>query len=721
MGVMKCRIGMLLVSVTCAVEAPALTWHFNTDGDTEGWIGRPMDSGLTTSLQPPPGSEVRDGVWRLTFPPQRAGRYPGMELLSPLLGEDSALFDRVRLRLRLVHDRPTEGVVRLEWVNSTNRANPGRTYPNPDQEESDLLTFFRTTSVAFTTNWQEVVISDLQTEVYASGPDLVKRAWEGELIDVRLTLSPATLPPAESPEAIELDWIEVTGVGEQVEGEVRPPRVEHWRIGTLFSLSTFLGLGDYSASGFVGPAERYGSLGDLDGDGDADLAAMWWKAVDVTPSSGVAVTHSSGWFTALNLDGEGRFGRPRSERSTTGWFSQVEGADVTGDGLMDVMVWSSEDYAVRMLENTAGGWESMVSVEDARPVGLGDADGDGDVDLWVTARSWAGTFLLRNDGVGGFKQLELSSELTEDGFVTWRLVQPAAGGQAVGVLLSRHGDEPGAGHMVVYATPQGEAVEEHLATDVWPGDIRYAGDVDFDGDTDLGVVDGQLGETQYGIGLSLLRNESGVRMVREGWFEEVIVAHDVEVFDVNGDGILDPVLTDENQRGQALIVGLGQAEGPPVLEGRYPLVGLGGPVLGGDVDGDGDVDVVVLEMAAVGGGGGVHVFRNQSVGQGTAVSESEEAVEPVALRLGQNYPNPFNPGTVIPFEVPAGEGEVQLRVYDTAGQRVQTLVAGTPDGGRQDVRWDGRDHSGMGVAAGVYLYRLEVGGSVAVGKMVKLE
>ena len=34
-----------------------------------------------------------------------------IELLSPTIGEDSALFDRVTLRLRIVHHRPSRGAI----------------------------------------------------------------------------------------------------------------------------------------------------------------------------------------------------------------------------------------------------------------------------------------------------------------------------------------------------------------------------------------------------------------------------------------------------------------------------------------------------------------------------------------------------------------------------------------------------------------------------------
>ncbi len=81
--------------------------------------------------------------------------------------------------------------------------------------------------------------------------------------------------------------------------------------------------------------------------------------------------------------------------------------------------------------------------------------------------------------------------------------------------------------------------------------------------------------------------------------------------------------------------------------------------------------------------------------------------------LEQNFPNPFNPGTSIRYMVPT-EGRVSLRVYDTLGRDVATLVDGVEGAGMHDVWFDGR-----GYASGVYFYTLRVG-DVAETKMLHL-
>jgi len=90
------------------------------------------------------------------------------------------------------------------------------------------------------------------------------------------------------------------------------------------------------------------------------------------------------------------------------------------------------------------------------------------------------------------------------------------------------------------------------------------------------------------------------------------------------------------------------------------------------------------------------------------VSAVEEVV-PVRYRLSQNVPNPFNPMTTIRFELPEATS-VRLEVYDISGRLVRSLIGGRAmSAGRQEVVWNGKDDSGLQVAAGVYFYHLGAG------------
>ncbi len=74
-------------------------------------------------------------------------------------------------------------------------------------------------------------------------------------------------------------------------------------------------------------------------------------------------------------------------------------------------------------------------------------------------------------------------------------------------------------------------------------------------------------------------------------------------------------------------------------------------------------------------------------------------------QLDQNYPNPFNPSTVISYALPAGDF-VTLKVYDTGGRVVQTLVDNYQPGGRYAIRFNAVD-----LASGIYFYHLNIGKS----------
>ena len=99
----------------------------------------------------------------------------------------------------------------------------------------------------------------------------------------------------------------------------------------------------------------------------------------------------------------------------------------------------------------------------------------------------------------------------------------------------------------------------------------------------------------------------------------------------------------------------------------------------------------------------------------------ETATTPTAFALGANYPNPFNPATIIPFAVPAEAGEVGLTIYNVLGQPVRHVWNGPLAAGEYRLVWDGRDAQGQAVAAGVYLYQLQVGDQTLIRKMIKLE
>jgi 1,4-alpha-glucan branching enzyme len=88
--------------------------------------------------------------------------------------------------------------------------------------------------------------------------------------------------------------------------------------------------------------------------------------------------------------------------------------------------------------------------------------------------------------------------------------------------------------------------------------------------------------------------------------------------------------------------------------------------------------------------------------------------------LAPNFPNPFNPSTTIRFSI-AQRQHTSLRIYDVSGRLIRTLINEMYPQGRHEVRWDGRNNFGEGVASGVYFYRLVVPEFTETRKMVLLK
>jgi hypothetical protein len=92
---------------------------------------------------------------------------------------------------------------------------------------------------------------------------------------------------------------------------------------------------------------------------------------------------------------------------------------------------------------------------------------------------------------------------------------------------------------------------------------------------------------------------------------------------------------------------------------------------------------------------------------------------PREFALGPVIPNPVAGPNRVTYGLPAS-AELALAVYDVAGRRVRSLVAGRGDPGVHTVTWDRRDDAGRLVGAGVYYYRLAVAGRRFVRRVAVL-
>ena len=546
--------------------------------------------------------------------------------------------------------------------------------------------------------------------------------WQDTLFNFQLELNLNIDPqgPADHPAFVEVDWIQLTGAEELLLGELQPRAVEMEAglPGALFAAPSFFPLGEgieMTASPFPQHA-----LGDVDGDGDVDLVAAWVRQ----PGGGVEV----GWMVASN-DGLGGF-VPTQEGSLlkTGEESYpspvIAGGDFDGDGLLDLAVYGGS----LELWHSQGkdGFETILQLSDVSFVGLADGDGDGDVDLLgvEVGNTWSNMIMWTNDGDAGFvhsDQFALDSE--EDLFGL-----PLAGqslGEAVRLLWIRPCYLPQGTWQLTQPWAISEELSLFLEAVVNPCDLHLLTDIDGDGAVELvGTPDRDLQFEAFSAtthhGLALWRVDASGGLARHTLLgSQVLVPHQTIASDLNSDGLLDLAVVDGNlATGPVLVVLVGQRDGVPIVEGRYRLSGTGGPVFASDVNGDGADDLVVLGRSVEGGPGGAFVFINQST---PITAVATEVAMPTTFALGANYPNPFNPATTIPFTVPAGADDVNLTIYNVLGQPVRQVWNGPLAAGEHRLAWDGRDTEGQAVAAGVYVYRLQVGDQTRIRKMVKLD
>ena len=666
--------------VVCVIlwsgPAVAITWEFD-DGTTQGWSAREAFLwGSTRETHLFPG-EVEDGVWRIVVAPSVTKSFypwPNVKLISPTIGYDSGLFDQVRIRFRTVHDRSTVGYFsfNMAWTNEHNAV---------EDPTRDQFVIVSQETLVYTTEWQEVGLSLVGQE---------EKTWEGLLKDIRLSFSldggdPSADPSAETVGWFEIDWIELTGEAELAQGELPLPHVEYFRFDEagLFAPPVFyplaLGIGGGSGS------DAAGVLTDLDGDGRLDLFAFFYHINylqrNYTQGTSGGTGGKAGWLMALN-DGQGALELGPIEVGATGdvsslsnWFGlNVIGADLTGDGQDEIVIYDSRR---EMIEVWSIGpelqVEVLVQIEDRWPVAVADWDDDGRGELFVEEDWFFGEGSTSEiwdveQGVWTYEEVEIDRTLLD-------MLQP--------MMLGAEG---------------------------W-GDFDGDGQMDFLSEFTRNPVEGDKG-----LVLKSWNAGDSLEVAEVFYDDRLFLRSSVMVRDLNADGVEDWVfIGGDHASGFGVFVEWGGGVYPTQEGERHRLQGSGTRVLSGDLDSDGDLDLVVLDPIL----GGVHVLKSSLGEQPTAV-QTPTIVRPAQYRLGDSYPNPFNPQMVIPLDLVTDQKQVSLILYDVLGRRVRQLWQGPLQAGSHRFVWNGRDEAGKGVAAGVYIYKVEVDGQIEAKKTTKL-
>lgn len=98
-----------------------------------------------------------------------------------------------------------------------------------------------------------------------------------------------------------------------------------------------------------------------------------------------------------------------------------------------------------------------------------------------------------------------------------------------------------------------------------------------------------------------------------------------------------------------------------------------------------------------------------------ATSIGDENSLPDRFMLYQNYPNPFNPSTKIRWQSPVGCHQT-LKIYDTLGNEVATLVDEYKPAGSYEVEFDA-----SGLTSGVYFFSINAENFNQVNKMTLIK
>ena len=588
-----CYLLLAIVLLAAPLGAFALTWDFD-EGTTYGWAAKESflggrDSANTTTVY----SEVADGIWRIAPVPGAQG--PGIQLRSPLIGEDSALFDRVTLRLRIVHHRPTEGRIRLQWSNAEKKRL---------RELGQLLMFgpFSTGGPQlYTTEWKNITI-DIRA-VLEADPER-ESTWQGTLFgfQIDLNLNDDARDPDDHPAFLEVDWIQLTGVEELLLGELQPwDAVEAGSPGALFAEPRFSFLGQTIGATEL-PANSRGALGDVDGDGDADLVVAWERyKTSIAGETVTTVTRTlqMGWTVAAN-DGLGGFIPTREVQHQN--LVQVQdlededdelipfgyspiylrGGDFDGDGFMDLVF--NEGRNIELWHNRGeDGFETILQLFDVGFVGLADGEGDGDVDLLVNELDDESSHVILwiNDGDDGFIR---SDKFVLDSRVELFAWMPSGQplGEAVRLLWNRSCYQASVPWQLTRPWAVSEEPPIFFEEEINPCSVHLMTDFDGDGRVEFFSSPewnllGDPGVTYHGLDLWHL-DASGTLAHHNLLGLQVLLPHRAIAHDLTGDGLLDLALVDDNlATGPALVVLVGQRNGMPVLEGRYPPSGHGRP------------------------------------------------------------------------------------------------------------------------------------------------
>jgi hypothetical protein len=339
------------------------------------------------------------------------------------------------------------------------------------------------------------------------------------------------------------------------------------------------------------------AIGDLDGDGKADVVASHGTDFPVELRSVRAVS------VFLNR-GDGRLKPPRLYQ--TGKQGDIWGAcavaigDLTADGKADLVTANPGGHSVSVLVNSGRGqFLPAVNYPIGRQpwdVAIDDVDGDGRPDIVTANQNTVSVLLNRGDGT-----FENRMEFP-GGRDTWGSVLGDLNGDGKPDLaVANHGTST----VSVHINQGGGSFRTRIQYPTAPGPRAIGmGDLNRDGAPDLVTVNGSHDPyTEEWIGtVSVLINKGdGTFLVRRASRKyRDVVFNGVRVGDMNGDGKADLAVAEGEGFLLAVFPNRGKSRFPKLFEyGRDPDDDGATAVALGDLNGDRRLDAVVPKWLAV--------------------------------------------------------------------------------------------------------------------------
>jgi enediyne biosynthesis protein E4 len=505
--------------------------------------------------------------------------------------------------------------------------------------------------------------------------------------------------------------------------------------------------GDYNNDGFLdlivtnpvsSPNRSKISLYSNNGDGtfsnlDADLLTLEEAYAKFDPSW--ADYNNDGWLDVLisnaRFEGTGENSSLYSNNHDSTFSVRINNltrgitargsvcwVDADNDGNMDALTTGgSIDYNTTLWINTGSEFTENILITGGSATGRdtdgaswGDYDNDGDMDLYLINHGQTGdsNLLFRNDS------------LDESGNVILTSLDSSSGiGDLVSDIdlsvVSAWGDVDNDGDLDLFVGNDGSTDLGHhsqlyinnnfifsksISDDIYPNadSIRSAAFSDVDNDGDLDLITGRAGKNYLFINtLDKGNNWLKIKLTGSQANKSALGARVKIKATIHGDTVkqIREVQSHTGARSQnSLVVHFGLGDAAVVDELTVEWPGNGNKDILTNIPANQYIEITETYMSSI---------------------EKRNPFSPVKIYLLQNYPNPFNPITTIKFNMPAA-GNVSLKIYNTLGQRIITLIDGFKNAGEYNIKFNASN-----LHSGIYFYTLQTRNSEITKKMVLLQ